>query len=93
MQLFLLTCLFFFGSRESVSSDLGKHFQLFLIGQKTTLAPFKGAIFLLSPLARANLLSHAFGFVLKVKIRFLQLWGWQSDVAPSSGSNLQFNDP
>jgi len=34
---------------------------------------------------------NAFGSVLKVKIRFLQLLGWQSDMAPSGVSNLQFN--
>ena len=34
---------------------------------------------------------NAFGSVLKVKIAGFQLLGWQSDVAPSSDSNLQFN--
>ena len=34
---------------------------------------------------------NAFGSALKVEKRFLQLLGRQSEVAPSSGSNLQFN--
>ena len=34
---------------------------------------------------------NAFGSVLKVEIRFLQLLKWQLDVAPSNGSNLQLN--
>ena len=33
----------------------------------------------------------AFKSVLKVKIRFLRLLWWQSDVALTSGSDLKFN--
>ena len=34
---------------------------------------------------------NAIGYVLEVKIRFLQLLRWQSDVAPPNGSNLKVN--